>query len=156
MNKPRVFEVAAILSVSVLINCPPAWAVLGGSPGVMEADSHPSTGQISTTPAPQYTVQELTTSDLVVREYVSSEGTVFAVSWSGRRPPKLATLLGTYFEEYEAASADAASKRSPMRGVMHVETPHLVVDSGGHMGAIWGKAYVPALFPPGVTKEAIQ
>ena len=156
MNTQRVCEVAAILSVSVLISCPPARAVLGGAPGAMEAAGHPSTGQISTTPTPLYTVQELTTSDLVVREYVSSEGTVFAVSWSGRRPPKLATLLGIYFEEYEAASAEAASKRSPIRGVTHVATPHLVVDSGGHMGAIWGKAYVPALFPPGVTKEAIQ
>ena len=138
------------------LTSPPAWAVLGGSPGGVEVDGQPLTVPAKLLPASNYVVHELTAPDVVIREYVSPRGSVFAVAWSGRRSPDLPSLLGTYFEQYQAAFTNRDKKRSPMRGMTHVETTDLIVETGGPMGAVWGKAYVPAQLPPGMTKEAIQ
>ena len=151
---PRTIPAQIVLLI--FVTCPPAWAALGGSPGGIAMDHQPLVGEIHTVTAPGYSVQELTTQDLVVREYVSPGGIVFAVSWAGRRSPDLPALFGSYFEQYAAASANRDPKRSPLRGITHIETPQLVVETGGPMGAVWGKAYLPLEFPSGLTKEAIR
>ena len=120
----------------------------------METDRVALAGHVSMTTAPLYTIQEITTSELVVREYVSRD-TVFAVAWTGRRPPNLVSLFGSYFQEYlEAATAAASGPR--MRGMIHLQGPHVVVETGGHPGDIRGRAYLPSLLPSGMTKEMIQ
>jgi hypothetical protein len=111
-------------------------------------------GQLSITPAQLYTIQEITTSELVVREYVSRD-TVFAVAWRGKRPPNLVSFLGAYFQEYQEV-ATAASNGPRLRGMTRIQGSHVVVETGGHPGDIRGKAYIPSLIPSGVTKEMIQ
>jgi hypothetical protein len=90
----------------------------------------------------------------VVREYVSPAGKVFGVAWQGPRIPDLRQLLGAYYAQYESAASAARSVRH--RGPLLIQEPGLVVQSGGHMRAYNGLAYVPDLLPAGVRAEEIR
>jgi len=154
MTHRRALELALAFSLILIIDLPRTWAVLGEPASSVETDRVALAGHVSMTTAPLYTIQEITTSELVVREYVSRD-TVFAVAWTGRRPPNLVSLFGSYFQEYlEAATAAASGPR--MRGMIHLQGPHVVVETGGHPGDIRGRAYLPSLLPSGMTKEMIQ
>jgi hypothetical protein len=154
MKHRRALEMAVAFSLILIIDPPRTWAVLGEPASSVETDRVALAGHLSMTPAQLYTIQEITTSELVVREYVFRD-TVFAVAWRGRRPPNLVSILGTYFQEYQEA-ATAASSGPRMRGMSRLQGPHVVVEAGGHPGDIRGRAYIPSLLPSGVTKEMIQ
>jgi hypothetical protein len=149
-----VLQMAIAISLIMIINLPKAWAVLGEPASSVEIDRVALTGQIRTIPGQLYSIQEITGSEVVLREYVSGD-TVFAVVWRGRRPPSLVSLLGLYFQEYQEASA-MASTGPGRRGMTRIEGPHVVVETGGHTGDIRGRAYIPSLLPSGVTREMIQ
>jgi hypothetical protein len=132
---------------------PPAFAALGGDAASVDTDAAKMKGQARATPAGGYTVQEITLpSGTRVREYISAGGKVFAVTWSGMSQPDLQQTLGTYFEQYKAAAA------APHAGHNHltIRQPELVLNSGGHMRAWRGKAYVPALLPPNFSVDDIE
>lgn len=154
MKHRLVLEMAVAVSLILSIDLPSTWAVLGEPISSVEMDRVALAGQLSMIPAQLYTIQEITTSELVVREYVSRD-TVFAVAWRGRRPPNLVSLLGSYFQEYQEAAA-AAANGPRMRGMTRIQGSRVVVETGGHPGDIRGRAYIPSLFPSGVTKEMIQ
>lgn len=147
-------EMAIAVSLVMIVDLPRAWGVLGEPVSSVETDRMALAGQLSIIPAQLYTIQEITTSELVVREYVSRD-TVFAVAWRGKRPPNLVSFLGAYFQEYQEVAA-AASNRPRMRGMTRIQGPRVVVEAGGHPGDIRGRAYIPSLLPSGVTKEMIQ
>ncbi|HYM89854.1 MAG TPA: DUF2844 domain-containing protein [Nitrospiraceae bacterium] len=155
MKHRLVLEMVVVFSLIAIIDLPRTWAVLGDPATSVETDRLALAGQIQMIPAQRHTIQEITTSDLVLREYVSGN-TVFAVTWRGRRPPNLPSLLGAYFQEYQEASADASSTGPVRRGGTRIHAPHLVVETGGHAGDVRGRAYLPSLLPPGVTTEMIQ
>jgi uncharacterized protein DUF2844 len=141
---------AALLAGSVTL---PAFAALGGDAASADVDAAKMKGQSRVMSVGGYTVKEITlSSGTVVREYVSAEGKVFAVTWSGMSQPDLQQTLGTYFEQYKAAAA------APHAGHHHltIHQPELVVNSGGHMRAWRGTAYVPALLPPNFSVADIQ
>jgi hypothetical protein len=103
-----------------------------------------------------YTVRQTTlASGIVVREYVSQSGVVFGVGWTGRQPPDLSVLLGSYFPQY-VAGVKASHAAGMVRGPGIVEQPGLVVHSGGHMGAFSGQAWLPQDLPAGVSAADIQ
>jgi hypothetical protein len=147
-------EMAIAVSLVMIVDLPRAWGVLGEPVSTVETDRMALAGQLSIIPAQLYTIQEITTSELVVREYVSRD-TVFAVAWRGKRPPNLVSFLGAYFQEYQEA-ATAASNGPRMRGMTRIQGPRVVVEAGGHPGDIRGRAYIPSLLPSGVTTEMIQ
>jgi Protein of unknown function (DUF2844) len=127
--------------------------------GQLRMLNQPSTGgqalheQSPASSNPAYTVEQISTSaGVTVNEYLSPNGTVFAVSWRGPRPPDLSQLLGSYFAEYQTAAAAPHVQR----GHLLVQTEHLVVETSGHMRDLRGRAYVPALLPPGVNADEIQ
>ncbi len=128
----------------------PAKAGLGATAASVEADRISMKGQVSTRSEAGYSVQEITAaSGTVVREYVSSSGVVFAVSWYGPAMPNLQQTLGTYFTQYQAAvQARAQGMRHFGHNRLQIRTPSLVVHAGGHMHQYFGVAYVPALMPP--------
>jgi Protein of unknown function (DUF2844) len=100
-----------------------------------------------------YTVEQISTpAGVTVNEYLSPSGTVFAVSWRGPRPPDLSQLLGSYFAEYQTAAAAPPAQHHRLL----LQTEHLVVETSGHMRDLRGRAYVPALLPPGVNADEIQ
>lgn len=115
-------------------------------------------GQVRDVAAPgmNFTVKRIASATgLVVREYVSPSGTVFAVSWHGPTPPDLRTLLGSYFGEYTAAAAKAPLR--PGRRYLALKTQSgAVIQTGGHMRDLRGRAFIPSLFPSGVSEGDIQ
>ena len=156
MMKHRLaLDIAVTISLIMIIDIPRTWAVLGEPVSSVETDRGALSGQLSITSTQLYTIHEITTSELVVREYVFRD-TIFAVAWRGRRPPNLVSLFGSYFQEYQEVAAAAASNGPRMRGVTRLQGTHVVVEAGGHPGDIRGRAYIPSLLPSGVTIEMIQ
>jgi Protein of unknown function (DUF2844) len=149
-----------ILALGALLSLFPGLAIatLGESAQSIVADHRVLGGQVQAFgPQPSspnsYIVEQISTpAGVTVNEYVSSSGTVFAVSWRGPRPPDLPQLLGPYFTQYQTAAA--ASHRQ--RRHLVLKTQGLVVETGGHMRDIRGRAYIPSLLPPNVSTEEIQ
>jgi len=120
------------------------------------AQSTASATSASASAAAPYTVRQTTlATGTVVREYLTSDGTVFGVAWNGPRMPDLSALLGSYFPQY--VSTVTANRRSGrVRGQGVVQQQGLVVHSGGHMRAFSGEAWLPQALPAGVTASVIQ
>lgn len=160
----RLMLLAAALGVCAAA---PAHAVLGGDPltpppgaastnAVMRAAVPASGASASATSAASFTVHTTAlASGTVVNEYLSSDGAVFGISWRGPRMPDLATLLGSYFPQYQQGLMAQRAARGA-RGQVSVQEPGLVVQSGGHMGAFAGTAYLPQSMPAGVSASDIQ
>ena len=67
-----------------------------------------------------YKLHKITTPDgAVVREYVSPEGKVFAISWHARVIPDLAQLLGSYFPRVQQAAQTEAHRGGPLLAVSY-------------------------------------
>lgn len=142
--------VAGVLFAGVAAS--PVQAALGEPVASIETDRLQVGGTVRVLPSAAYTVHELQApSGTVVREYVSPAGIVFGVAWQGPSMPDLRQVLGTYFDRY----VQAASKRNA-RGPVAIEQPGLIVQSGGHMRAFVGRAYIPEALPAGVTVDAIR
>jgi hypothetical protein len=134
----------------------PALAALGGDVASVHEDQAQMKGTLKTTQATAYTVHEIKDSaGTVVKEYVSSAGQVFAITWHGPFIPNMQQFLGTYYEQF-AEAAKAQRERGPGHRPVSINQPSLVFQNGGHMRAYFGKAYVPTMVPQGVTADEIQ
>ena len=141
---------AAILAGFVSL---PALAALGGDAASIDTDVAKMKAQKRATAVAGYTVSEITLpSGTVVREYVSSEGKVFAVTWSGMVPPDLQQTLGTYYPSVKAAAATGHAGRHHLT----VRQNDLVVSTGGHARSWKGRAYVLSLLPPNFPIDEIK
>jgi hypothetical protein len=85
-------------------------------------------------------------SGTVMREFVAPNGNVFAVAWQGPTRPDLRQALGQYFGAFGSVPR---SKFSDRRHVQ-IQQGDLVVQSGGHMRALSGRAYLQSAIPSGV------
>ena len=103
---------------------------------------------------PNYTVQEISSAANTVREFIAPSGTVFAIAWNGLVHPDLKVLLGSYDEEYR----NALCQQPRTQGQRHLQlkTERLVVETGGHMRNLQGRAYLPSLVPEGVNLNEIR
>lgn len=131
-----------------------AWAALGGDmESVDEDQAAMNAGERITASSESYTVYELrAATGTVVREYLSLDGKVFAVAWKGPTPPDLRRLLGSYFKQY----SESAAKQHGDHSHLTVRHSDLVVESGGHMRAFFGRAYLPHAMPPEVALSEIK
>jgi hypothetical protein len=134
----------------------PALAALGGDVTSVQADQAQMKGTLETTSAANYTLHEIKgAAGTVVREYASSGGAVFAVSWHGPTMPNLPQILGSYFQTFsDAAQAQRAARRG--HGPLYIQQPGLVVESAGHMRSFSGRAYDPGKLPQGVSANDIR
>jgi hypothetical protein len=133
----------------------PASASLGGRANSIESDRAQMNASVRVTSHDTYEVHEVQApGGTVVDEYVSAGGTVFAVAWHGQFPPPMQQILGTYFEQYSAA----LQTRPKMYGhrPLNIQEQGLVVQTGGHMRAHFGRAYDPTLLPQGFAVNEIQ
>lgn len=144
------------LICSILISacaCAPALAALGGDGASVESDRASLKGALRVTERVDYAVHEINTATgLLIHEYVSPDGRVFAVSWSGPTRPDLGQLLGTYGTQLAAA----APQRHYNHHQLSIQTPEVVLQSGGHMRAFSGRAWVPALLPQNFSPNDIN
>lgn len=133
-----------------------AVASLGGKSSSVENDraSLKATARASAAESNAlYSVQEMDDSGVTVREYLTTDDVVFAVTWRGIRKPDLSILLGSYYVEYK--KADQARAKSVGRQPVNLKTANMIVRRFGHMRDLQGKAYVPDLVPQGVNVEAL-
>jgi Protein of unknown function (DUF2844) len=129
---------------------------LGGDAASVLADQVHMKASLKTTRTGGYTVHEIeASSGTVVREYISSEGKVFAVAWRGPFLPDLHQILGTSFEPF-ARAARAQKTRRPGHGPVSIQQERLVVTSAGHARNFFGRAYLPGLLPQGMNAEDIR
>jgi hypothetical protein len=91
-------------------------------------------------------------SGTVMREFVAPNGNVFAVTWQGPTRPDLRQALGQYFDAFSSAPR---SKFADRRHVQ-IQQGDLVLQSGGHMRALRGRAYLLSAIPSGVTIGELQ
>ena len=148
-NSSRLRTLAFAASLSLTL---PAFAALGGDATSVTNDQLQMQATLRSTQKQGYTMHELTLPSGTVREYVTAQGKVFGVAWQGATPPDFQQILGTYFQQF--IQAGKAHRRGT--GPLVIEQPGLVVYSGGHMRAFFGKAYVPDMLPEGVTADAIK
>lgn len=130
-----------------------AEAALGAPYASIQADQTESRASLKVTAHANYEVHELTLpSGTLVREYVTPSGVVFAVAWNGPSKPNLSQLLGPYFADLNAA---AQNNRG---GHNHLDLTRsdLVIQAGGHMRALFGRAYLVAAVPAGVSSDALR
>lgn len=144
--------IALALGVALLaaLATVPARAGLGDKADSAESDRMSMKGQLRERSEPGYSVEEITAgTGTVVREYVSSSGVVFAVSWYGPAMPNLQQAFGSYFTQFQSAVASQRARGIQHRGHSHLEihTSALIVHAGGHMRQYFGIAYVPSLMP---------
>nr|WP_233519001.1 DUF2844 domain-containing protein [Paraburkholderia xenovorans] len=163
------FRMLAIAAASFAIAIP-AHAGLGGAPTYPVTASSTSAGAASQNSAAvarfaasagaastNYTVSQTTLpSGTVVSEYIGAGNTVFALSWQGPTMPPLKTLLANYFPSYVQALTDAHATQGGGYGPAVVHQSGLVVETGGHMGAFVGRAYLPQALPQGVSADDIK
>lgn len=95
-----------------------------------------------------YRVHEITLpSGTSMREFVAPSGRVFAISWQGPIRPDLRQALGQYFEPFVSAPrAKFADRRH-----LQIQQGDLVVQMGGHMRALFGRAYLVSAIPSGIS-----
>jgi hypothetical protein len=128
----------------------PASAHLGGDASSVDADRQMFHAQLRSVAMALYQQHEIRTeSGMLLHEYATPAGTVFAVSWHGPLPPDLHQLFGNYFQRFQSAAP--ASLRPGMHRQITITAPDLVVQSTARMRAYQGTAYIPSLVPAGVS-----
>jgi len=155
-HKPKAASLLKTIYVLVLIMPLPAFAGLGDSADSVLADQLNMLARTTIIPARNYTVYQLASPlGVVVREYVSSSGKVFAVSWRGPFVPEMHRILAKRFELY-SLEMQKRDIRMFGRSALNIRAPLLVVQTVGHMRAYNGRAYDPSLLPAGVSIDEIR
>jgi Protein of unknown function (DUF2844) len=122
-------------------------AGLGQAETSVQTDAVRLKGSIKATQYIGYQVQEIQMpSGTLVREFVATNGTVFAVAWNGPAVPNLRQILGQYFDNFVAA----AQAKHAGHHHLQIQQSDLVLQAGGHMRAFSGRAYLPQAVPAGV------
>jgi hypothetical protein len=88
-------------------------------------------------------------SGIIIQEYFSDNGVVFAVTWSGPALPNFQILLGNYFKDYLTAIKE--SRRS-----VYLNNENVIIQSSGMMGAFQGFAFLTKQAPAGFTPNNLS
>ena len=88
-------------------------------------------------------------SGIILQEYFSGNGTIFAVTWSGPSLPNLQVLLGVYFKDYLAAIKES-------RRTVYLNNENVIIQSSGMMGAFQGFAFLTKQAPAGFTPNNLS
>ena len=157
-------RLTAWVIAACLLSSTCAMAALGRAPQPMTNDTSaaaPAARQMRALPAGEaptnnaYTVStHALPSGTVVREFVTAQKMVFAVTWQGPVLPDLAT----YFGDHYAAFREAAQQRraAGLRGgALVAQQSDLLIVSRGRMGRFQGHAYIPSQVPSGVSIQEL-
>jgi len=149
----KIVEHRALAALLVLLLAAPAWATLGEHVDSVARDTEHLRGEVLESAREGYTVHQITAAGgTLVREYAAPSGFVFGVAWEGPSMPDLAALLGSHYAAFRQAVIASGRRRAPVV----LRTGDLVVESGGHMRAFRGRAYVPGLVPRELATGVVQ
>jgi hypothetical protein len=134
-----------------------AFAALGGRVASVDTDRIRVEGALMRiVQNDTYALHEIrSASGTMIREYVNPTGAVFAVAWDGPWLPDLRQVLGDHFARYQAVMQRRQRSRTA-RGAVLIDEPGLVVQMSGRPRAFKGRAYLPALLPPGLQLDSIR
>jgi hypothetical protein len=150
LNPLRTRHWLQVCALACLLCTGNARAALAGDLASVQNDAlafGARTNQTVQTAATVYTLS--LPNGLLVRQYVDAAGLVFAVGWEGPVLPDFERLLGPYFPVYSVAV------RQQKRGVS-IQTPELVIESGGMMRSFSGRALLPARLPAAIAAQDIR
>jgi hypothetical protein len=134
------------LLIAVLSPCIAA-AALGEREASVQTDVARLHASIKISTRAGYRVHEMDLpSGTRLREFVGMDGQVFAVAWNGPTIPDLRQTFWRYFDSY----ISAAKSQHASHNQLVIRQSDLVVQSGGHMRAFAGRAYLPQAIPSGV------
>jgi hypothetical protein len=140
--------VATVLSLGGLGIARDARATLGGDVASVAANEQHLGGSRQVQKLPAGERHEIVLpSGIVVHEYVSPGGAVYAIVWRGPRIPDLRELLGPYFAQLASRDLQGGHHH------MNVKGSDFMVRSMGHRNTFAGRAWVPSLVPTGVDVE---
>jgi Protein of unknown function (DUF2844) len=151
--KRSLMRAAPFFSALLLAYAGVSHAALGGPPEQFNTEGTTVASSVSSAVSNYVTRDTTLAAGTHVREFVSGSGVVFAVTWDGPFLPDLKALLGKYF-----ATMGAESAKVPRAGRSHmaIDLPEVVINSGGHMRAFEGSAWIPAEFPAGFTADDVR
>ncbi|MDE2349413.1 MAG: DUF2844 domain-containing protein [Gammaproteobacteria bacterium] len=131
----------------------PAAAALGDTVSSVARDQVAMRGTLSVTRMQSFDVHQLVDAHgQTVREYADRAGNIFAVTWNGRRSPDLKQLLGAYYGRYVVAAA----LHKTGHHVLSIHTPELALSIVRAQRSAFGRAYLPARLPGGVTRAELR
>jgi hypothetical protein len=143
---------AARIIVALVLSLPPAlsFAGLGQDQSSVSLDRRRMDARQHITTGVQYSLHEIQAADgSRVRQYVSANGMVFAVSWHTLQKPDLSALLGSSYPSY-AQSAQAAARRTGIQRQFRHEDLDLVLRSSAHLNVFSGFAFRRSMLPRGL------
>ena len=144
-----------LVVLTALFSTTLAQATLGGDTASVKADEQAlAASDAGTVSFNHYSVQTFLVGTLLVKEYISLDGTVFAIAWEGRRHPSFKILLGTYFSDFQKSRVK--SKKLHTRGAHSLKGTKITVETWGNMRKLQGHAYLPSLLPQDVSADEIQ
>lgn len=168
----RGLALAVAVAVAVAVaGTPSAFAELGGAPTLNPAQrvsvasrkaantaADNATTGATTGASTGWSTREVTLPDgLVEREYLTADGTVFAVAWRGSHRPELSVLLGTQYATQ--MSRNARELRRQGRGA-HGSTSQagetFAVQASTHQRSSIGVAWLPRMLPAGIDPSALS
>ncbi len=147
----------AMLAVcSILLGRPSrAFAALGGEASSVAVDQTYLHARLTSTQRTGYVLHELRAdSGLVVHEFSTPTGKVFAVAWEGPVLPDLRQILGSHFDDFQRAAE--MQNRHGLHGPLVIRQNGLTVELGGHMRSYRGKAYLNNEMPASVRAEELR
>jgi hypothetical protein len=151
-RRARLPALARAASAMLLaLGCACAFAALEEAPSELPAAKVHRTPGATSAGVGYIDIARTLKSGTVVHEFVDASGSVFAVTWSGPFKPDLKELLGRHFDalgqgaQGGATPAASAAKRD-----------EVVVQSGGHMGAFEGRAWLPSRLPAGFDTQEMK
>jgi hypothetical protein len=147
-----------MLAATLFFAALPAHAVLGGDVSTIGEDQARLRGMrhAVTIASVAMRTHEITLADgSIIREFVTPSGLVFAVAWSTRFKPDLASLLGAHAGTYATAASEAL-RQPGIRRHVELRRGDLVVHSTAHLNAYVGKAWLQSLVPQGVGVDAMR
>lgn len=125
-------------------------AELGGNLASINQEQKTFGSTLSSSPQTGYTIYSQTINPgLVLKEYLATNGNVFAITWKGPNLPNFQVVLGAYYSNYLTAL-----QNNPR--AIFVQNDNIVIESGGVMGGYLGRAYLPKQFPVGMTPANLQ
>ena len=151
---------ACAIGIALALMTPLAHAVLG-EPLALPANAsraQAAAAPRSALPAGAQMVERASGDGGWIREYVSPQGIVFAVSWNTRFKPRLDTLLGRYQAGYAAAASQAMARpgRAAVQRQATLRADDLVVQSSGFLNTFHGRAWAPSLVPAGFDAATLR
>jgi hypothetical protein len=152
----RMLIICTGLLTMILMRSHNAYATLGGTADSVEADrKHFKAVKKNSTNRSNYSVEEMAVGGTKVREYISPDGLVFGVAWSGLRHPDLSVLLGKYADEYQKERTQKTQTRG-RKNNSSVKTDNITVEQWGHMRKLQGRAYIQSQLPEGMKPNEIK